>query len=616
MQIMCLRSTLVAWMLFSVLAASQGTDGQVEQSTFEDVTSTAFVGGPPEYDRPHGEMADLVSDVTVMASGGAVGDFDNDGDEDIFYLSGGSVPDRLYINDGLGTFTDDAENRGVAVAHVGVGVAVCDFDGDGWLDLFVTSFGDGSDPDHTEHKLYRNTGGGNFEDVAAAWNIAQDDIPNGWSPAFGDYDLDGDLDLCVAQRDCCGLVDFGAARLLESIFDELLQHNIFVDVTDSEAPEFNDLKQMGFAPRFIDMDGPSDGEMRPDLLLTVDFGEAQIMVNTVPFSVLQPTFEALPYSCWHDPTFDYPMGQTVGDFNADGRMDWYYTTTPAFMGGPNRLLEQQVPSSPLCDMEFLETSELRGVGDGDWGWGTAAVDVDNDGDTDIVETNGYGAWIQPSYLFVNNGPLAPSFTRQYFDPDFEYGSEGEQGRGILSFDMDGDGDQDVLIFHNDSSGDHPGAGQPVLWKNRTIEDSEGDVNYLRLFIDTCELDYLPSNGVGVRVEADVSFSVAPLVRYIDAGSNYLSQGELSAHFGLRGDSATDLTVYWTNGSVTALTAIGANQTLRLGRADLNGDGTVDALDIGIFDLDLLPNSDFDGDGDVDLDDEVLFLDAYQACGGV
>ena len=142
----------------------------------------------------------------AMTAGGAAADFDNDGWQDLYFVSGGGAPDSLYLNNGDGTFTDHAAAAGLGRAHLGHGVALGDYDGDGWVDIFLTSLGpaahDRAEPG--QHLLFRNDGPGadgvpTFTEVARAARVSRTStgVPSGMGAAFGDYDLDGDLDLFV-----------------------------------------------------------------------------------------------------------------------------------------------------------------------------------------------------------------------------------------------------------------------------------------------------------------------------------------------------------------------------------------------------------------------------------
>ena len=142
----------------------------------------------------------LDMDSKEMYHGGSVGDFNRDGWPDLFLLGGGMVADALFINDGDGTFTNEAIAWGVDFVHRGRGSTVGDYNNDGWPDLYVTSGGDLGGADRLgQHRLYENNGNGTFTErgVAAGVNESSSLYATATGAAFGDYDLDGDLDLFV-----------------------------------------------------------------------------------------------------------------------------------------------------------------------------------------------------------------------------------------------------------------------------------------------------------------------------------------------------------------------------------------------------------------------------------
>ncbi|MFG0314270.1 MAG: FG-GAP repeat domain-containing protein, partial [Phycisphaerales bacterium] len=168
----------------------------------------AFAGDPLVSDQtdavglgmPHMSL-ETDFNVEFFTPGGAAGDFDNDGDLDLFIIGGSGSTDHLYINDGSGNFTDQAAAWGVDRVHKGSGVAVGDYNNDGWLDLMVTSLGPADSYEYDWSVLYRNNGDGTFTDVTATAGVGEGNnrfLADAMSPAFGDYDLDGDLDLAVA----------------------------------------------------------------------------------------------------------------------------------------------------------------------------------------------------------------------------------------------------------------------------------------------------------------------------------------------------------------------------------------------------------------------------------
>ncbi len=172
-------------------------DGPV---TFTNVTDD--VGVTFSYLTPFSEENyTSAMDTAKMRGGGAIGDFNNDGWQDIFVVGGGLEEDALFLNDGDGTFTDIAEQAGVrGEPHLGAAAAVGDYNGDGFVDLWVASHGPPNDPQPGHHRLFRNNGDLTFTEVAAEAGVTTTSLEtaDGFGSVFADYDLDGDLDLFVA----------------------------------------------------------------------------------------------------------------------------------------------------------------------------------------------------------------------------------------------------------------------------------------------------------------------------------------------------------------------------------------------------------------------------------
>lgn len=161
--------------------------------TFSDETNARGLAHKSEF------SPGLNKDPRYFAGGGAAGDIDNDGDIDIFITRGDTLPNLLFMNDGSGNFTDQAESAGLAFPKGGSanyklsGPSFADLDGDGDLDLFVGGV------DGEPSLIFRNNGDSTFSDVTASSGIPIMNAPNTLSSAFGDYDLDGDLDLALAH---------------------------------------------------------------------------------------------------------------------------------------------------------------------------------------------------------------------------------------------------------------------------------------------------------------------------------------------------------------------------------------------------------------------------------
>ena len=509
--------------------------------------------------------------VADMTGGAAVGDFNRDGWQDIFLLGGGGAVDALYLNNGDGTFTDHAAAAGVAWSHRGLAAAVGDYDGDGWQDLFVTSLGESSgDRRPGAHRLYRNRGvprdgaaaagagapgevpggapGGvpRFEDVAAAAGVATTATPrpDGMGAAFGDYDLDGDLDLFVT-----GYQYHDGNKLFRN------DGGRFTDVTVAAlgpALAVDVLETWGFAPAFVDM----DGDRFPELLIAGDYGTSRYFLNDGGRYFRDLTAAS------GTGTGAMGMGSAFGDFDGDGRFDWYLTSVYARTGTESLRNGNQLYLNEGRH-RFRETSVAAGVNHGGWGWGAVAADLNHDGVLDLVATNGWTRanhqgdleWqSEPTRVYLGRGVQAGGEAGGAV-PAFDFVQEQvglhhrDQGRGLIAFDYDNDGDRDILIVNL--------SGPVSLFRN---DLAGAGTNYLRVFLDRGSSRAVAPDGIG----ALVSIRTGQTAQYRSIGGEgvYLGSGELSAHFGVGAAAMIDeLTVTWPDGTVTALQSVPANQTL-------------------------------------------------------
>ena len=361
-----------------------------------------------------------------MGGAVAVGDFDRDGDQDVFILGGGQRTDKLLYNDGTGKFVR-VKNSGLEARHQGTGIAVGDFDSDGWLDLFVQSHGPASNPTLPgQHKLYRNNGDGTFSDVAGQAGVATTSpiMADGFGAAFGDYDLDGDLDLFAGSW---------RVRPVASLGNRLFRNNgdgTFTDVT--AVAGVGDPLMRSFSPCFADM----DGDLWPELLVAADSKTSHYFVND-----RDGTFTDLTKASGTGKD-TAGMGAAVGDVNNDGLLDWYVTAIweplqPQLWWRGNKLYLNQGAHT------YREVSRAANVHDGEWGWGTVLVDFDHDGRLDIAETNGWRADPQwegtPARLWINQGN-DPGGVPSFVDVASAVGfHQTTQGRSLVNFDADGDG---------------------------------------------------------------------------------------------------------------------------------------------------------------------------------
>ncbi len=497
----------------------------------------------------------------LRTGGAAAADFDNDGWVDLFVTRLNARP-LLYRNKGDGTFQDVAVTAGFTAGLPANGPAWGDIDNDGDKDLYVTSSGG------TRFYMYVNDGNGHFTEQAVQRGADIGGVFRyGQSVTFGDYDGDGYLD--IHTNDWGNDISLSTSRLLHNLGAANPGH--FEDVTaaaglDVYRPSHfyngdTDTNAYRHSSTFTDID--RDGH--PDLAIASDFRTSQIFWNNGDGTFTDGTAAA---SVGSD---EDGMGTTVGDFDGDGRLDWFISCLVDVPGetqdhSGNRLFRNN------GDRTFADHTDLGGVRDSGWSWGTTFLDHDNDRDLDLFVTNGWN----PGLAFPDQSHIYQNDNGVFTDVSAAAGvTDTGQGRGLLSFDYDNDGDLDVFIVNH--------GARPILYRN----DGGNENDWLKI-----KLEGTASNrdGIGALITVDPDANVAgdEIVREINAGSNYLSQNELTAHFGLGPTSGTvDLiSVIWPSGAGQALSNVSVNQVLNLVEqvmpGDYNGDGQVDASDYVVW----------------------------------
>ena len=462
------------------------------------------------------------------------------------------------------------------------GVAAGDFDNDGFTDLVFTRLND-------VDILYRNLGNGQFSPQTAAAGFQVPTLTNG--VASGDIDNDGDLDLYMTST--------GGTR------NYLYLNNgsgVFTDAgADRTAALSNGVIRQGQGVSFGDYDNDGwldliTGDGLLDIAIASDFDTSQLFWNNGDGTFLDGTLAA------GVGTDRNGMGSTFGDYDGDGDLDWFITNItpdpnapPNPFGGWNRLYRND------GNRQFTDVTQEAGVRDSRWSWGTSFIDYDNDSDLDLIATNGFtgiGFAEDRTFLWRNDDGVFTDVS------DAEGITDTQQGRGLVHFDYDNDGDLDVVIVNNEA--------QPILYRN----DSDDTNSFLRV-----DLEGTLSNrdGIGgwISVTPDLSDPDRRLVWEVDGGSSFLSQNEHTAHFGL-GDleGNVDLVqVEWSSGLIQQLFDVSVDQTISIletdqaAAADYNQNGIVDAADFTIW-RDLLgsndPLADGDGNGIVGMEDYYIW----------
>ena len=531
---------------------------------FTDVTAAAGLTHRHVVPLLANDLLNNANQALRMAGGVAAGDYDGDGWVDLYMVTGAASPssNRLYRNAGDGSFVDVTEAAGVASGGNASGPIFADFDGDGHLDLFVGGVHVIEALARTAGRLqlerlaptwphwFRNRGDGTFEDVTDT--IGVEVSRNTFSATFADVDRDADVDVFLTHWDV--VAESEQAHLW---FNDGSGH------FTAAGPEagFTGLflpKAFTFTANFADIDG--DGW--PDLLLAADYLTSRVFRNLGGGRFEETT----------DPTViadENGMGAAVGDYDNDGDLDWFVTSVWDATGkGPryggwgssgNRLYRNR------GDGSFEDATESAGVRRGDWGWGSCFADFDNDGDLDIFHVNGYGddrvaLWKErvghlehtPAKLFVNVG--GGRFEERAASAGI---ADTGQGRGVVCFDVDRDGDLDVLIANS--------AGPPALYRNELRDGGGAAARYLQV-----RLRGTPGNREGLGARVEIETASGRQVREIRNANNFVSQNPAVAHFGLGVDDRVHvLRVTWPelDGPVTELTDVAADHLLTVVHPD-------------------------------------------------
>ncbi len=503
-----------------------------------------------------------------MGSGAAWGDYDNDGWLDLFIANEAgplSLSDEeinkspahsvLYHNNGDGTFEEVSNKAGVDVRGWAMAPAWGDYNNDGWLDLFVTRYG--------ENVFYINNGDGTFTDRTREAGLGG--RRGFWTGAsWGDFNRDGLLDLYV-----CGYVQYSRpgtrkstlqydaevpASINPSAFKperNLLYRNngdgTFTEIAEKAGVE--DINGRSLSSVWCDFD--EDGW--PDLYVANDVSDNVLFKNSG-----NETFTEISHAAF---VADYrgAMGIAVGDWDGDADMDMFITHWIAQENALYNNLLVQLASLQTASpaMKFMDQADRYGLGQIalDYiGWGTSFFDYDNDGRPDLFVVNGstfqqkQKPWLlipMMDQLFWNRGAEdgfydVSAVSGEFFKTEYV-------GRGAAFGDYDNDGDVDVFIVNNDGPG--------ILLRN------DGGNRKQWLAVD---LKGVRSNrqAIGAKLRLVAGNSVQ--LRQVGAQGSYLSQNSLIEHFGLGDYSQADtLEILWPGGTRQVLLNIPANQTIHI-----------------------------------------------------
>ncbi|HYG82288.1 MAG TPA: CRTAC1 family protein [Pyrinomonadaceae bacterium] len=494
----------------------------------------------------------------TTGSGAAFIDYDGDGWEDVFLVNGtrlggvaGSPPptNRLYRNNGNSTFTDVTARAGLVRSGWGQSVCAGDYDNDGSVDLFVSSFG--------KNALYRNNGNGTFSEVAEKAGVANNRTRWGSGSAFVDYDRDGHLDLFVASYIDLDLksaplpetgpclykgvmVACGPPGLAGGV-NALYRNNgdgTFTDVSEKAGiTKANGTYGLGVLAADFDNDG------WPDIYVANDSSPAALYRNNKNGTFTDVGVEAgCAFSVDGKPQAG--MGVTAGDYDRDGWLDIFKTN---FSGDTSSLYRNTGRG------EFDDVTFPAGVGvNTRWlGWGVGFVDVDNNGWLDVFLVNGHvypevekltteAGYAQRKVLYRNlqNGRFA--------DVSEQVGGavvEPTPARGCAFGDFDNDGDVDILI--------NPVNAAPELLR----AESGNQNNWLKIKTIGTKSN---RSGIGARIKCVTQDGSQ--IDEVRSGGSYYSQNDLRVHFGLGANRRVkSIEIRWPSGLVETLSDVAANQ---------------------------------------------------------
>ena len=563
-----LRGISAAALRSPVASAKTAAKTAVPFSHFVNVAAAAGLTQTMFY----GDNAKNTYIIEVNGTGCAFFDYDNDGWMDILMLSGrrleGVPPgssNRLYHNNRDGTFTDVTEKAGLLEPGGWVcGVCVGDYNNDGFEDVFLTYYG--------QNRLYRNNGDGTFTDVTAKAGLLNPQTRFGSGCTFIDYDRDGRLDLFVSNYVEIDLATAAKPSLdvPNCNYDgvptncgpgglvappHFLYHNngdgTFTDVSKKSGIA-GITGSYGFTAVAVDLD--EDGWQ--DLFVACDSTPSYLLLNNHDGTFRE---EALlrGVALSSDGRVMGGMGVGVGDYDLDGHIDILKThfqnqSTGLYRNNGKAEFEDATAAAGL-------SSERRFIS-----WGTGLMDFDNDGHPDILVVTGT---VYPELEKLNPAKFPPRSPRILFrnqgDGTFvELGedagpaiNEHHCSRGCAFGDFDNDGDLDVLIMNRNEP--------PSLLRN----DAPAGNHWIKI-----RLEGVQSNRSAIGSRVLVRYGGKVQAQCVVSQSSYLSSHDPRLHFGLGAATTADVEVHWPTGKMESYPKLTANQlvTIREGEGVVKG----------------------------------------------
>ena len=553
-----------------------------EEKPFTDVALSAGITCTHHKPVLDSKLDKIMSWVSSVGAAAAAGDYDNDGWIDLYVTdSDKGRPNHLYHNNHDGTFTDVAASAGVANVNGDQGVSMdCrwgDYDNDGWEDLYVVRWGN--------DVLFHNNGDGTFTDVTDRLFRKRDGSPgtqwaNGNAALFLDYNLDGRLDIYVGNYfDEVDLWHLPTTKIMHDDFEKARNagRNFFyrqeADGTFTEIAESLGLEDPGWTLAVGSADVNNDGW--PDIYCADDFGPDQLFLNRRGKGFDNVSKTAIGTDTKKGMNVDF------GDFNNDGWLDIYVQniTTTEYLQEGNMLWHNNGIDAD-GNLTFTDVSMETGTYDGGWGWGAKFFDYDNDGDLDIYAVNGFISAGEGNYWYdlaswtvlgqdptdAMNWPMIGIRSFSGYEKNRFFQNENlisfteraaalgldstRDGRGVVVFDYDNDGDLDIFVANQDQP--------PHLFRH----NGKPTNHWLMVNLQGDPKTGTNRDAIGARVTI-----VTPAGRQIrerDGGNGYAGQSDPRLHFGLGPETSLPLLeVRWPDGGLQYLENVSADQVVTI-----------------------------------------------------
>lgn len=496
----------------------------------------------------------------TVGCGAAFFDFDNDGWLDIFLMSGTRLEspppeatNRLYRNNKDGTFTDVTDKAGLRRTGWGGSVTAGDFDNDGFTDLFLTYWG--------ENVLYRNRGDGTFTDVTSSAGLLHKETRYGSGTAFIDYDRDGDLDLFVANYlvfdpkrvpkpgesgNCTwkGMPVNCGPRGLPPAKHSFYRNNGNGTFTDVSVP--SGIAKVGGSYAMTAVAADFDNDGWPDLYVACDSTPSFFFRNNRDGTFSESGLER-GIALNEDGMEQAGMGVGVGDFNLDGYLDILKTH---FADDTNILYRNDGKGN----FDDVTIASGLGVETRFISWGAGIQDFDNDGWPDLfIATGNVYPEIEKkisSYPFKTPRLIFRALGNGKFEELIEEAGPGiaaaHSSRGAAFGDFDNDGDIDILVINLNEP--------PSLLRN----DLKAQNHWLMV-----KLEGTKSNRSAIHSRVTVRYGGRAQTQEVLSQASFYSVNDWRLHFGLGLAATADVDIRWPDGAVQKLTAVKADQILKV-----------------------------------------------------